>query len=188
MSAVYPLSKRGAAAELREKLVATEAVTLADLTPWPRFGLKGSGAADWFATRLPLPDVNRIADADGLRVLRLGPRDIMVLGQSAGSPEVAALRELWEGDPQSYSSWRDETWAWLRLTGAGAEGIASRLTAFDLRESNFGPQDIAQTRFAHQDGVLLRTTDGFDILFDIASTARVVADIAAAAQRLEVFG
>ena len=55
MSTVYPLSERGAAAEMREKLVASEAVTLADLTPWPRFGLKGGGAADWFAARLPLP-------------------------------------------------------------------------------------------------------------------------------------
>ncbi|MDJ1006282.1 MAG: hypothetical protein QNJ13_00530 [Paracoccaceae bacterium] len=188
MSAVYPLSEAGAAGDLRDRLVAGADVALADLTPWPRFGLKGAGAEAWFADRVDLPEVNRVTEGAGLRVLRLGTRDIMVLSTDAEGSPVQPLRSAWEAAPQSYSSWREETWAWLRLTGPKATAVARRLTAFDLRAAAFGESDIAQTRFAHQDGVLLRTGDGFDVLFDIASTAKVVTDIRAAIDREEVFG
>lgn len=188
MSGVFPLSDHGAASDCVELLVANAAVRLRDLTAAPRFGLKGSGADTWFSVRAFLPGVNEWALTDGVRLLRLGNRDIMALADPEEPDAVIALRKAWEEDPQSYSSWREETWAWLRLNGPATMQIASRLTAFDLRPASFGAYAIAQTRFAHLDAVLLRAGDGLDILFDIAATAQVVCDIHAAIKRSEVFG
>lgn len=161
---------------------------LRDMTAVARFGLKGPQADAWFGARGVLPKVNEWAQIDGGRLLRLGARDIMVLADADTDAAVCDLRSDWEAAPQGYSSWREETWAWLRLDGPAAMAVAARLTAFDLRATSFGRNAITQTRFAHLDAVLLRAGDGLDILFDIAATARVVHDIHDAIARQGVFG
>ncbi|MEM8758721.1 MAG: hypothetical protein AAGE83_00140 [Pseudomonadota bacterium] len=180
----YPLSPGGCAADCVELLGRTGAAELADRTPRARFGLKGPGALDWFEPRVPVPEVNRIAEAGGLRIARLGPREVMVLAETDDAP-VRALRSDWEAAPVGHSSWREEGWSWLRLTGEAALDVAARLTACDLRAGALAPNGIAQTRFAYQNAVLLRAGDGFDILFDVAATAQVVRDVHSAMQRTE---
>ena len=181
MSAVYPLSATGAAADAVAKLGTTGRTTIADCTAKARFWLKGSGATAFFAAQsIPLPKVNQHAAVGDAQVVRLGRSDIMVLGTDGA---VFNLRTAWEAAPQGYSSYREETWGWLRLTGAGAEATLRRQTAFDLLGGAFSTNAIAQTRFAHQDGVILRCDGGFDLFFDIASTVQVLGDLHAAAQR-----
>lgn len=188
MSGIVPLSAYGAAADCVDLLTDTQAVRLRDLTGNPWFGLKGAGADAWFATHAALPEINRWTTVAGLKVLRLGQRDIMALPEPDAPEAAETLRQAWDDNPQSYSSWREETWAWLRLEGPATMQVASRLTAFDLRPGSFDAHAIAQTRFAHLDAVLLRAGDGLDILFDIAATAQVVHDIHAAINRHGVFG
>lgn len=192
MTRVVPLSARGAAAEYTTLLNGAGLAVLRDLTACARFGLKGPGADRWFAGQGDLPATNRWVARDGARLLRLGERDLMVLADPAAPEPVDALRAAWEAGGTGHSSWREETWAWLRLTGPAAFDVAARLSAVDLRPKAFGPDHILQTRFAHLDAVLLRsghqTEAGLDILFDIAATAQVVRDIAAAIERHEVFG
>lgn len=184
MSALFPLQPGGSAETAAPHLGQTGDLELRDLTPLPRFGLKGPGAADWFESQgMTLPPVNRRKDQGGVDLLRLGARDILALADPDAPAALEALRAAWEAKPEGYSSWREECWAWLRLTGPAAPGVAARLCALDLRAAAFGADQIAQTRFAHQDVVLLRTGGGFDLLFDIAATAQVVHDIHAAATR-----
>lgn len=192
MRRVVPLSDAGAAADCMVHLAGSGPARLHDLTACARFGLKGPGADSWFAGQGDLPAVNRWAVRDGTRILRLGTRDILVLAEPTAPAPVDDLRAAWLAGGDGHSSWREETWAWLRLGGPGAVDVASRLTAADLRPGAFGPDHILQTRFAHLDAVLLRsgpeTEAGLDILFDIAATAQVVRDIAAAIQRHGAFG
>lgn len=170
----------------------TGPVILRDLTACARFGLKGPGADRWFEGQGELPAINRWIARDGARLLRLGERDLMVLADPAAPEPVHALRAAWEAGGLGHSSWREETWAWLRLSGPAAFDVAARLSAVDLRPRAFGPNLILQTCFAHLDAVLLRSGHekevGLDILFDIAATAQVVRDIAGAIRRHEVFG
>lgn len=191
MRRVVPLSDIGSAADCIALLKGNGPVILSDLTACARFGLKGPGADTWFAERGALPAINRWMVRDGARLLRLGERDLIVLADPAAPEPVHALRAVWEAGGLSHSSWREETWAWLRLSGTAAFDVAARLSAVDLRPRSFGPDDILQTRFAHLDAVLLRTGQGteagLDILFDIAATTQVVRDIAGAIQRHEVF-
>ncbi|TGV52334.1 hypothetical protein EN803_40220, partial [Mesorhizobium sp. M2D.F.Ca.ET.160.01.1.1] len=74
---IYPFMPGGAADGT--KLV-SGAVALSDLIDKPRFGLKGGGSAAWLAAQgIPLPAVNRMGEHRGMRVLRLGNEDILLL-------------------------------------------------------------------------------------------------------------
>lgn len=182
MSTVLPLMPGGAANAASGYLGPVGTVHIADMTYAPRFGLKGAGALAAFETQsIEVPPINRHCPSGRLQILRLGQNDIMALGPEDA---VFAFRSAWQQAPSGYSSWREETWGWLRLTGEGAEKVLRRLTAFDLRPQSFGEDAIAQTRFAHQDGVILRCAGGFDLFFDIASTAQVLGDLHGAATRL----
>jgi sarcosine oxidase subunit gamma len=189
---IFPLSDRGAAAECVPHIGGGGSARLHDLTACARFGLKGPGADTWFAGQGDLPKVNRWTLRDGARLLRLGARDLMVLAEPDRPEAVDAMRAAWEANGQGHSSWREETWASLRLTGKATWDVAARLTAVDLRPKAFTSGAILQTRFAHLDAVLLRAGPapdaGLDILFDIAATAQVVHDIASAIRRHERFG
>jgi sarcosine oxidase subunit gamma len=159
------------------------AVVLTDLTASPRFGLKGGGSADWLASQgVPLPAVNHIGSWRGMRVLRLGNDDILLLAEGAAGA-LTELRSTWHSAtmPKSYSSWREEGWAWMRVFGPAMLEAMSRLCAIDLRAERFGADDLAQTRVAHIEAVTFRSEAGFDVLFDITASAffaRAVASVA----------
>ena len=187
MSALFPLQPGGAASELTDGLGPHAALSIRDLTPMPRYGIKGAGSAAWFAGQgVALPPVNRLAQHDDTTFLRLGTNDLVCLadGDNEG---LTRLRRSWHdaAAPKGYWSWREESWAWLRLGGAALEGALQRLCAVDLRAQSFRQQDVAQTRFAHVDEVVFRCEAGFDILFDITLTAQVLAAIEVARHAAE---
>ncbi|CDX51651.1 putative Sarcosine oxidase, gamma subunit [Mesorhizobium plurifarium] len=177
---VYPFMPGGAADGTR---LISGAVVLSDLTDKPRFGLKGGGSAAWLAAQgIPLPAVNRIGEHRGMRVLRLGNEDILLLAEGAEAT-LAEVKNGWQAAPapKGYSSWREEGWAWMRLSGARLAEAMSSLCALDLRPQKFADDDIAQTRVGHIEAVTFRSPTGFDILFDITASAyfaRTVATVA----------
>jgi sarcosine oxidase, subunit gamma len=145
---VFPFEPGGAA---HGTALPAAAIMLTDLTASPRFGLKGGGSAAWLTEHgVALPAINRIGNHRGMRVLRLGNEDILLLAEDAGEA-LAELRSAWEGDsgPKGYSSWREEGWAWMRLSGPALAEAMSQLCALDLRADRFGADDIAQTRVGH---------------------------------------
>jgi sarcosine oxidase subunit gamma len=185
MTRVWPLSAGGAAEAEAALLVPAPGLTVTDRTAWPRFGIKGPGAADWLAAAgLALPAPNRIGAAPGMAILRLGGNDVTILGDPADPAPLATLRARWEaaGGPKGWSSWREEGWAWFDLAGPSLPGVLARLCTLDLRPGRFAADAIAQTRVAGLDAVLIRRGEGAEILFDITATAAVLRDIAQAAR------
>ena len=181
MTRVFPLSANGAAGDVMHLCVDHNGPDIQDLTAVARFGLKGPRATEWFEARgIDLPPVNRQIHLADMTVLRLGKQDIMLLADPLAPEPMSKVAESWRKNPTGYSSWREEAWAWLRVTGPTAGATLSQITTFDFRESAFDINAIAQTRVAHQDMVLCRTETGFDLLFDIAATAQVVRDLDAA--------
>lgn len=175
---VFPLSPDGASAGT---VLPQGAVTLADFTAHPRFGIKGPGSAAWLQAVLgPLPEVNRTAVHGDARLVRLGGEDFLLTG--AGS---VALAEAWRAaaPPRGYWSWREEGWAWLQLGGPDAAAVMARLCAIDLRDERFPAGALAQTRVAHLEAIVVPTDGRFDLFFDVASTGFMVRSIAAAADR-----
>ncbi|WP_217568860.1 hypothetical protein [Mesorhizobium sp. GbtcB19] len=181
---IYPFMPGGAADGI--KLV-SGAVVLSDLTASPRFGLKGCGSAAWLAAQgIPLPAVNRIGKHHGMQVLRLGNEDILLLAEGVGET-LAEVKTAWHAAtaPKGYSSWREEGWAWLRLSGPRLAEAMNGLCALDLRPEKFGPDDIAQTRVGHIEAVTFRSPAGFDILFDITASAYFARSVAAVATHID---
>jgi sarcosine oxidase, subunit gamma len=167
---VFPFMAGGAAHGTR---LPVGAVTLHDLTATPRFGLKGGGSAAWLTAHgVSLPAINRIGEHHGMRILRLGNEDILLLAEGAGEA-LAELKAAWTKDtgPKAYSSWREEGWAWMRLSGSCATQAMERLCALDLRADQFGVDHIAQTRVGHIEAVTFRSQEGFDVLFDVTASA-----------------
>jgi len=180
-SPVFPFMPGGAADGAS---LPSGAVMLTDLTGSLRFGLKGGGSAGWLASRgVPLPAVNRIESWRGARVLRLGNDDILLLAEDADNA-LAELAGNWHGaiEPKGYSSWREEGWAWLRLSGPLAPSAMERLCALDLRADRFSTEDIAQTRVGHIEAVTFRSLAGFDVLFDVTASAYFARMVTAAAR------
>lgn len=180
----FPLSPGGAAAAEAGLLGRQGGLTVADRSAWPRFGIKGPGAADWLAgAGVALPAPNSIAAAPGMAVLRLGGNDVTILGDPETPAPLAHLRARWDAatGPRGWSSWREEGWAWLHLSGPALPLTLARLCAVDLRPARFAPDAIAQTRFAHLDAVVIRRDGGAEVLFDITATAACLRDIRAAA-------
>lgn len=174
---VFPLSAAGSA---QGTTLPAGPLTVSDLTAKPRFGLKGAGSLAWLeAAGAPVPGFNGIADWRGLRVLRLGREDFLLLGDQGG--DLAALRGEWESTTgaRGWSSWREEGWAWFRLDGPALPEAMARLCALDLRPEAFGNTAIAQTRVGGIEAVLFRTGPAFDILFDITLTATMARILAA---------
>lgn len=177
--AVFPFMAGGAA---HGTMLTTGAVTLSDLTASPRFGLKGGGSAGWLTAHgVSLPAINRIGAHRGMRILRLGNEDILLLAEGAGEA-LTELGAAWATDtgPKGYSSWREEGWAWMRLSGRHAPQAMERLCALDLRADQFGVDDIAQTRVGHIEAVTFRSQAGFDVLFDVTASAYFARTTAAA--------
>jgi sarcosine oxidase subunit gamma len=174
----FPLSPGGPAEGV---VLPAGAVDLVDLTATPRMGLKGPGSSAWLAAQgFALPAVNRIAWQDGVRVLRLGTEDLLVTGE--GCPALATLWQAGKGS-RGYWSWREEGWAWMRLSGPLAAAAMARLCAVDLREESMPDDMLVQTRVAQLEAVVLRDAGAFEIFFDIASTALFARTVADAGRR-----
>lgn len=161
---------------------------LRDLTSVPRFGLKGPGTSDWLIKRgYALPDVNRSALLpDGLRILRLGREDVLLLGETAPKA-LSAFIESWEGfgGPKGYRSWREEGWAWMRLSAPALCELMASLCAVDLRPGHVTPDAVVQSRLARLEAVIVPSESAIDLFFDAASKAYVERAVAVAALGLD---
>lgn len=151
-------------------------LTLADLSPHPRLGLRGRGAAGWLkALGVAVPErPNRaLLQKDGSRVLRLGAGEFLVLADSAGAGDVwrkIASEPLGEG---CYDVPARDSLFWFAAAGEKAPEAFSRLAALDLSPGAIAPGEIAQTRIAHISVVVL-CEDGpngrrYDLLGESAS-------------------
>lgn len=180
---VHPRNPGGAAEGLA---LPKGPLDLTDLTAAPRFGLKGSGSTAWLVGHgEALPEVNRLAEWQGMRLLRLGREDLLLLAEDAGEALDRTL-DSWRAypGPRGWSAWREEGWAWFRLSGPALDEAMARLCAVDLRPTIFPGDRIAQTRICGVEAVVLRGGRGFDILFDIALTAHLIGRVTAATHDL----
>lgn len=150
----------------RDEGALARTLALADVSPLPRIGFKGAGAADWLASQgLSVPDINRLAQqADGSMVLRLGANDIMVTtGLDAASTRPATLLAAWQAlenppaSPRGFPVPRQEGYCALILSGAQAASCLAKLCGVDLRPHRFEDGAIAQTSVARLSAVIARS-------------------------------
>ena len=156
---------------------------LADLSPLPRTGFKGSGAVEWLqAQGLEIgAESNRGYRQPGGEVaLRLAPTEIFLIDSLAGSGAlIERLNQAWSWGSEKprkligYPMPRADSHAWFALSGRAAPEMFAKICGIDLRLDKFESGRIAQTSIAKMSGIILRQDQGatplFHLLADSAS-------------------
>lgn len=151
--------------EAAEQAVA-ERCGLADLSPLPRFGIKGRGAPEWLGAQgvdLPKEPNRAVRQKGGEVVARLSSTEFMVLGDLEGGSLCADLWASWERDrtkdatkARGYPLPRGDSHCWFRLTGARTAAMFAKICAVDLRPHVFANLAIAQTSVARVAAIVIR--------------------------------
>jgi sarcosine oxidase subunit gamma len=126
---------------------------LIDLSNLPRLGLRGADAAGYLqrkAYQLPQRPNQACAQDGGENLLRLSQSEYLLLGSLRdGGVRVAAEEAAWQASTQAcYLLPRQDSHAWLALTGRHLPQLMAKLCAVDLHPEVFPAGTVAQTSVA----------------------------------------
>jgi sarcosine oxidase subunit gamma len=156
---------------------------LADLSPLPRTGFKGSGAVEWLeAQGLAIgTESNRgYRQPAGEVALRLAPTEIFLIDSlTATGVSIDRLNQAWSWGAErprkliGYPMPRADSHGWFALSGKRVPEMFAKICGIDLRLDKFENGRIAQTSIAKMSGIILRQDRGelplFHLLADSAS-------------------
>lgn len=152
--------------------------TLGDLTDLPRVGFRGRDSARYLeASGFSLPErPNRcVTQEDGSQVVSLSASEYLLLGSPRDQGLRIANEEVrWELDQHAnYLLPRQDSHAWLQLSGERIPEVMAKICGVDLRPQAFGPGAVAQTSAARINVIVINPPVAelatFHILFDRAS-------------------
>ncbi|QCR38128.1 sarcosine oxidase subunit gamma [Nissabacter sp. SGAir0207] len=155
-------------------------VTLVDCSPRARVGFRGREAAQWLAGRgyqLPTAPNQALWQADGTLVARLSQTEYLLLApEAAGGDRLWREEAAWQlDDTACYLLPRQDSHAWLALSGEAAALVMAKLCGVDLTERAFAPGAIAQTSVARASAMVINATrqaqPTFWLLMDSATAA-----------------
>ena len=151
---------------------------LIDLTDVPRVGFRGQQSAEYLSARgFYLPDApNRaVTQADGSHVARLSQTEYLILGSLEDEGQRIADEEArWELDHNAnYLLPRQDSHAWLQLSGLHVSEVMAKLCGVDLRPQAFPEGAVAQTSAARINVIVInlgsQELPAFQLLCDRAS-------------------
>ncbi|MDR0278384.1 MAG: hypothetical protein LBJ37_10925 [Paucimonas sp.] len=157
-----------------------ERCALIDLTDVPRVGFRGVDAAAWLGERgyvLPEAPNRAVLCEDGTLVARLSQTEYFLLGSLADRGQRIADEEAgWAlGEQRNYLLPRQDSHAWLQLSGRHVAEVMAKLCGVDLRAEAFPVGSVAQTSVARLNGIVINAGTAelprFHLLFDRASLA-----------------
>ncbi|WP_275626732.1 sarcosine oxidase [Pseudomonas sp. 273] len=163
-SPLYPLHRGARLAALgsaaivarygeQEEHAQLRSCALIDLSNLPRAGFRGADAAAYLQARgyaLPEAPNRALRQADGGLVARLSQTEYLLLGSlHDGGARVAGEEAAWLlDDSANYLLPRQDSHAWLQLSGEHYAAVMAKLCGVDLRPQAFGPGAVAQTSAA----------------------------------------
>ncbi|HDS0917530.1 TPA: sarcosine oxidase [Pseudomonas putida] len=160
----------------RAELLHTCALT--DLTELARVGFRGSDSAAYLQQLgydLPAQPNHAVRQDDGSWVARLSQTEYLLLGNLANDgARVAGLEAGWVQDaPRNYLLPRQDSHAWLQLSGVYGSAVMAKLCAVDLRAGAFPVGAVAQTSVARINVIVVNVGSderpALQLLFDRAS-------------------
>ncbi len=162
----------------RAELLHTCALT--DLTDVARVGFRGGDSAAYLQQRgyrLPQQPNQAARQDDGGWVARLSQTEYLLLGSLADEgARVAAAEAEWVQDAQrNYLLPRQDSHAWLQLSGVHGSAVMAKLCGVDLRAGAFPVGAVAQTSAARINVIMVNVGSderpALQLLFDRASLA-----------------
>ncbi|HDS1735633.1 sarcosine oxidase [Pseudomonas sp. BP8] len=151
---------------------------LTDLSELPRVGFRGADSAEYLRAlgyRLPEHPNQAVRQADGSWVARLSQTEYLLLaGGAEGGARIASEEARWVQNAQrNYLLPRQDSHAWLQLSGNDCSAVMAKLCGVDLRAQAFALGAVAQTSAARINVIVVNVGDEdlpvLWILFDRAS-------------------
>ncbi len=153
---------------------------LLDLTNLARVGFRGAAAAEYLTARgyqLPEAPNRALTQSDGSHVARLSQTEYLLLGslRDAGA-RISQEEQSWHfAETANYLLPRQDSHAWLLLTGEHSAAVMAKLCGVDLRAEAFPVGSVAQTSAARINVIVVNLPEGelpcFQILCDRASVS-----------------
>lgn len=151
---------------VEDEVAAARMMAIADLSPLPRVGCKGSGALDWTRTHgVTIGDGNNTAypQPGGELAARLADTEVVVLdgldGTGALPHRIEAEWSL-DGAGGAYLVNRQGANFRFMVTGVHAVEMFAKICAVDLRPAEFPVCAIAQTSVARTNCIVIRADLG----------------------------
>ncbi|MHA3102783.1 sarcosine oxidase subunit gamma [Acinetobacter sp. ANC 3791] len=136
-----------------------------DLTNLSRVGFRGMDSAAYlhrFGFSLPEHPNHALAQVDGSWIARLSMTEYLVLGSLDDFGErIAQLENDWQPDEQyaNHLLPRQDSHAWIQLTGQFNTEIMAKLCAVDLSTEAFPVGKVAQTSVARVNAIVINVGD-----------------------------
>ncbi|OAI93753.1 sarcosine oxidase subunit gamma [Pseudomonas putida] len=155
-----------------------ERCALIDLTDLPRVGFRGLDAAQCLTARgysLPEAPNRAVLCGDGTLVARLSHTEYFLLGSLADRGQRLASEEAgWVlGEERNYLLPRQDSHAWLQLSGKHVAEVMAKICGVDLRAEAFPVGSVAQTSVARLNVIVINAGSAelakFHLLCDRAS-------------------
>lgn len=162
----------------RAELLHTCALT--DLTELARVGFRGGDSAAYLQKRgyrLPSLPNQAVRQEEGGWVARLSQTEYLLLGSlTDDGARVAGEEADWAQDTQrNYLLPRQDSHAWLQLSGVHASAVMAKLCGVDLRAEVYPVGAVAQTSAARINVIVVNVGSdqrpALQLLFDRASLA-----------------
>ena len=151
-------------------------LALLDLSPLPRFGLKGLNTSAWLASQnFSVAEVPNEAypQRDGCLVARLSQRELLFLCDPA-HPSMSADHPYFTPGRDCYMIRRQDTHYWFALSGAMAPPMLAKLCGVNFASPAFANHRVAQTQVAGTSAIVvrhdMRETPAYYLLGDNACT------------------
>ncbi|MEH6644048.1 hypothetical protein [Vreelandella glaciei] len=150
---------------------------LTDLSALTRVGLRGKKAATILSEyyyQLPAAPNQALRQEDGSLVAKLSASEYLLLGSFADDGERISRDELaWQAESEgAYLLPRQDTHAWLALTGAHASDVMAKLCGVDLSPKAFAPGHVAQTSVARASAIIINAShDDLSCLYLLVDSA-----------------
>jgi sarcosine oxidase subunit gamma len=141
-----------------ERLEAFTRLALLDLSPLPRFGLKGGNTQAWFTSRnVRVGDLPNRAypQLDGSLVARLSARECLILADPL-KPDLSADHDYFTPGRDCYPIRRQDTHYWFALTGDRAPPTLAKLCGVNFDPPDFANHLVAQTLVAGTSVIVVR--------------------------------
>lgn len=150
---------------------------LVDLSNLPRAGFRGTQAAQYLEEKgytLPQRPNQAVVQPGGELILRLSQTEYFLLGSLAdGGARIEQEEAAWSlSDSACYLLPRQDSHAWLVMTGAHCPDVMAKVCGVDLGESAFPAGSVAQTSVARINCIVVNVagqTPRLQILCDRAS-------------------
>lgn len=147
----------GETSDERSRIFAS--LSIIDLSPLARFGLKGSDPTTWLTSGnydVGTSSNRAYPQNDGNLVVRLSPGELLLLSNPATPLAEPAIDHAERSTSKCYAVRRQDSHYWLAVSGNYAPSMIAKLCGVSVATDDFDLHAVAQTSVARTSAIIIR--------------------------------